>query len=119
MDEQQYFTIVDQHGKEQRCRVVLTFDSDDNDKSYVIFSQVDENGHETVGDLAALIFELNDDDEMVNFQQIETEAEWEMINEVLSTIIDEFDDEEEGQYFTVTDENGEDLDCEVVHKFYA
>lgn len=118
MEEQQFFKLPTKDGSEQLCRVLLTFDADDSDKSYVLFVQVDEDGNETVGEVSALTFELNDTDEMTNFQEIETEAEWEMVNEVLSAIIDEFD-EEESQYFTVTDENGEDLDCEVVHTFYS
>jgi len=111
MDEQ-YFKLTIENGEEQLCRVILTFDSDD--KSYVIFSQVDEDGNESVGDVSALTFELNDGDEMVNFKELETEAEWEMVNEVLATIIDEFEDV---QYFTVTDENDQDLECEVIHTF--
>lgn len=118
MDEQQYFKLTMENGEEQLCRVVLTFDSDEHEKSYVIFSQVDADGNESVDDVSALTFELNDNDEMINFKELETEAEWEMVNEVLTTIIDEFEDEE-GQFFTVTDEHGEDLSCEVIHTFYS
>lgn len=118
MDNQdQFFKITNEHGKEQLCRVVLTFDSDDNDKSYVLFAQVDENGNESVGDISALTFELDDKDEMINFKELESDSEWEIVNEVLATIIDEFEDD--AQYFTILDENDEELDCEAIHTFYS
>lgn len=53
--------------------------------------------------------------EMTNLQPVETDAEWEMINEVVLTLLDEF--EEEPQLITVTDEEGKDQVCEVIHTF--
>lgn len=52
---------------------------------------------------------------MTNLQPVETDAEWEMINEVVLTLLDEF--EEEPQLITVTDEEGKDQVCEVIHTF--
>ena len=53
--------------------------------------------------------------EMTNLQPVETDTEWEMINEVVLTLLDEF--EEEPQLITVTDEEGKDQVCEVIHTF--
>ena len=111
-EETQEFIIIDDNGKEQTCRVVLTFDAEE--KSYVLFSLVDEEGHAILGDLSAMTFDYDDTSgEMVNLQSVETEAEWEMINEVVLTLFDEF--QEEPQLITVTNDNGTDQLCEVIH----
>ncbi|WP_320939692.1 DUF1292 domain-containing protein [Lysinibacillus capsici] len=113
-EETQEFMIIGKDGKEQQCRVVITFDAED--KSYVLFSLLDETGQEIPGDLSAMTFDYDDNTgEMTNLQPVETDAEWEMINEVVLTLLDEF--EEEPQLITVTDEDGKDQVCEVIHTF--
>ena len=113
-EETQEFLIVGENGKEQKCRVVFTFDAEE--KSYVLFSLIDEDGNEIPGDISAMTFDYDDNNgEMTNLQPVETDAEWEMINEVVLTLLDEF--EEEPQLFTITDEDGADQVCEVIHTF--
>jgi len=113
-EETQEFLIIGENGKEQKCRVVFTFDAEG--KSYVLFSLIDEAGNEIPGDISAMTFDYDDNNgEMTNLQPVETEAEWEMINEVVLTLLDEF--EEEPQLFTITDEAGADQVCEVIHTF--
>lgn len=114
IEETQEFMIIGEDGKEQKCRVVFTFDAEE--KSYVLFSLMDEAGNEIPGDISAMTFEYDDNTgEMTNLMPVETEAEWEMINEVVLTLLDEF--EEEPQLITVTDEEGKDQICEVIHTF--
>ncbi|KOP72441.1 hypothetical protein AMS59_16050 [Lysinibacillus sp. FJAT-14745] len=113
-EETQEFLIVGENGKEQKCRVVFTFDAEE--KSYVLFSLIDEEGNEIPGDISAMTFDYDDNNgEMTNLQPVETDVEWEMINEVVLTLLDEF--EEEPQLFTITDDNGADQVCEVIHTF--
>ncbi|MDM5249418.1 DUF1292 domain-containing protein [Lysinibacillus sp. G4S2] len=113
-EETQEFLIIGEDGKEQKCRVVFTFDAEE--KSYVLFSLIDENGNEIPGDISAMTFDYDDNNgEMTNLQPVETEAEWEMINEVVLTLLNEF--EEGPQLITVTDEDGTDQVCEVIHTF--
>ncbi|GLC88508.1 DUF1292 domain-containing protein [Lysinibacillus piscis] len=113
-EEIQEFFIVDAEGKEQKCRVVFTFDAEE--KSYVLFSLIDADGNEIAGDLSAMTFDYDDNTgEMTNLQPVETEAEWEMINEVVLTLLDEF--EEEPQLITVVEEDGNEQVCEVIHTF--
>ncbi|QDP99493.1 DUF1292 domain-containing protein [Lysinibacillus fusiformis] len=113
-EEIQEFMIKNEDGKEQKCRVVFTFDAEE--KSYVLFSLIDADGNEIPGDISAMTFDYDDNNgEMTNLQPVETEAEWEMINEVVLTLLDEF--EEEPLLITVTDEEGNDQVCEVIHTF--
>ncbi len=113
-EEIQEFIMVGEDGLEQHCRVVLTFDAEE--KSYVLFSILDEHGEEIPGDLSAMTFDYDDNSgEMINLQPVETDLEWEMINEVVLALLDEF--EEEPQLITVIDEEGRDQICEVIHTF--
>lgn len=113
-EEIQEFILIGEDGKEQTCRVVFTFDAEE--KSYVLFSLIDEQGNEIPGDISAMTFDYDDHTgDMTNLKPVETEAEWEMINEVVLTLLNEF--EEEPQLITVTDEEGNDQACEVLHTF--
>jgi len=112
MDEQN-FKIQLEDGTEQECRVIMTFDSDDH--SYVLYSIVDKDGNDT-DEVSALRFELGENGEMTDFASLETETEWEMVDEVLNTLIAEFGDGEE-DFFAISDENGDEVVCEVIHRF--
>lgn len=112
--EEQYFVIPNGKGG-QRCKAILTFDSDVHNKSYVLYVQVDESGNEISEEILRGSFEYDDNDEIMNFAEIETEEENNMVDEVFAT----FFDDEEVQYFTITDENDEEIDCEVIHTFYS
>lgn len=110
---EEYFNIPTEDGSEQRCRVVITFDTDDH--SYVIFTIVDEKGNESE-EVSVLRYELDENGRMTNFTPLESEEEWEMADEVLNTLVDEFG-EENHNFFTVTDENGEEIACRILHRF--
>ena len=112
MDEQ-FFKLPLEDGTEQLCKVIITFDAEEF--SYVLYAIIDEAGNESE-EILALRFELGENGEMTDFAPLETESEWEMVDEVLNTLIAEFNDGEEN-YFTISDENGEDIICEVLHRF--
>ncbi|KGR90736.1 hypothetical protein CD30_10270 [Ureibacillus massiliensis 4400831 = CIP 108448 = CCUG 49529] len=112
MDEQ-LFTVVTEDGTEQTCNVIFTFDSEE--RSYVLYSLVNENGEEST-DVSALRYELDENGQMTNFSSLETDEEWEMVEEVLNTLIEEFTDDLTN-YFTITNENNEEVICEIVHRF--
>jgi len=65
-EETQEFMIIGKDGKEQQCRVVITFDAED--KSYVLFSLLDETGQEIPGDLSAMTFDYDDNTQLPFYQ---------------------------------------------------
>ena len=81
MDDQ-IFILTNEAGEEQHCRVVFNFETDEH--SYVLFTLVDENG-ESISDVTALRYELDENGEMADFADLETEEEWAMVEEVLNT----------------------------------
>jgi uncharacterized protein YrzB (UPF0473 family) len=97
MSEQQnnHITIIDENGNEQLCEVIHTFDSEELGKSYVLYSLIgaeeDENGAVEIFASAYTPAENGEDGEL---QPIETEEEWDLIEDVLNALEDELDDEE-------------------------
>lgn len=93
--EQRHITIVDDNGNEQLCEVLHTFDSEEFGKSYVLYSLVgaeeDEDGQI---EIFASSFTPSENGEDGELQPIETEAEWDFIEDVLNAMEDELDDEE-------------------------
>ncbi|MFF5995567.1 DUF1292 domain-containing protein [Lysinibacillus sp. KU-BSD001] len=114
MDEQ-IFILTNDAGEEQRCRVVFNFETDEH--SYVLFTLINENG-ESTSDITALRYELDENGEMASFEDLETEEEWAMVEEVLNTLVAEFD-QDQLNFFTVAGEDGEDIVCQVLHRFEA
>jgi len=95
-EEERHITIVDEAGNEQLCEVIYTFDSEEFGKSYVLYSLVGaEEDDDGQIEIFASAFTASENGEDGELEPIETEAEWDLIEEVLNTLEDEFDDEEE------------------------
>lgn len=93
-NEEKYITVIDEAGNEQLYEVLFTFDSEEFNKSYVLYfpagSEEDEN--EEI-EIHASSYIPNDEGEEGNLQPIETEEEWDMIEEMLNTFLDEEEEE--------------------------
>ncbi|MFC4320883.1 DUF1292 domain-containing protein [Litchfieldia salsa] len=88
-------TVIDEQGNEQLCEVLFTFESEEFKKSYVLYYPVGaENDDEEDIEIHASSFNSNENGEDGELQPIETDEEWDMIEEMLNTFLDE---EEEGE----------------------
>jgi uncharacterized protein YrzB (UPF0473 family) len=87
-------TVIDENGNEQLCEVLFTFESEEFKKSYVLYYPLgaDEDDSEDI-EIHASSFSPNDNGEDGELEPIETEEEWDLIEEMLNTFLDE---EEEG-----------------------
>jgi uncharacterized protein YrzB (UPF0473 family) len=83
MDEKT-FTVIDENGKEIEYEVVLTFKNDEFNKSYVIYKLPGDENEEVF----AAIYDESDSSGG-DLIQIETEEEWDMVDEVLNSFLDE------------------------------
>lgn len=88
-------TIVDEEGNEQLCEVLFTFESEEFGKSYVLFQQVGEYDEEEGPEIHAYAFTPTEDSEEGELIPIETEEEWDMVEEMLNTFYDEQEEENE------------------------
>ena len=89
-DEREFFVVTDEEGDEMKCEIILTFESDEFDKSYVVYQVADDDS----GEYYAASFDPETEDEG-RLHQIETEAEWALVEEVLESFFDDDESDEE------------------------
>ncbi|MEG2322096.1 MAG: DUF1292 domain-containing protein [Bacilli bacterium] len=85
-DEKMTFSVVDDTGKEVECEVLFTFESDETNKNYIVYTDntSDDDGNTKV---YASIYTPGEDD--LKLEPIETEKEWKIIETILSEIQEE------------------------------
>jgi len=104
--DKEYLVVTDENGNEIECEIIMTFTSDEFGKSYVVY-QV--NGDEE-GKYYAASYDPDDDDEGKLFE-IETDEEWDLIEEVLEDFLEKGDeDEDEDNDDDEDDDEDEDED---------
>ena len=81
-------TLVDEEGNEELYQILLTFESDDFNKNYVLVYPAAADEDEEV-ELFAFSYENPDEDLEGQLSDIETDEEWDMIEEVLGAFLDE------------------------------
>ena len=85
MEEVMTFTGTDAEGNNVEYEVLLTFDSEETKKSYMIYTDntLDEEGNTKV---YASIYVPNEDLENTVLSPIETDKEWSMIEAIIEEI---------------------------------
>ncbi len=80
------FTVIDDKGNEIVCDVLFTFDSDETNKSYIVYTDntLDENGNIKV---YSSIYDPNNPNSKL--EEITSEKEWKIIENILSTLQEE------------------------------
>ena len=91
-NEEYAFTVLDENGKEVECEVIVTFESDETGKNYIVYTDntLDENGCTKV---FASIFDPNSDDMVL--QPIKTEKEWAIVELILEELQSEYNEGED------------------------
>ncbi|MGL4972387.1 MAG: DUF1292 domain-containing protein [Culicoidibacterales bacterium] len=94
MMEKELLTIIDENGAEVLCEVLFSFDSTDFNKSYVIYYPfgVEEDAEGNLPLYAATFDpEVGMDGKLL---PVTTEEEWDMIEELVATFLEEEEEEE-------------------------
>ena len=83
MDKKNVFTVINDEGKEVECEVLFTFDSEETNKSYMVYT---DNTTDTDGNVKvyASVYDPNGDN--TELLPIETEREWKIIETILESI---------------------------------
>ena len=93
-DKEQQITLVDEHGNEELYNVLFTFDSEDYGKSYMFLYPSDAEDYAEV-DIQAYSYipdaDGNADEGQLN--EIESDDEWKMAEEVLNTFLGDNDED--------------------------
>ena len=84
MEFKDKFTLKDEYGNETEYDVLLTFDNEETDKSYVVYTDhsQDEDGN-------IQVFANSYVKGSTSLDTIETDREWDIIDKILETIQEE------------------------------
>ncbi|WP_071130584.1 DUF1292 domain-containing protein [Enterococcus timonensis] len=94
-EEKEFITLVDDEGNESLYEILLTVDGQEEfQKNYVLVypAGIDEDD-DTEIELQAYAYTENDDGTEGELEEIETDAEWDMIEEVFNTFMADEDEE--------------------------
>jgi len=92
MENKNFFTVVNDEGKEVQCEILFTFESEETKKNYIVYTDntTDKDGNVKV---YASIYDPNG--ETTELQPIETDREWKIIETILESIQEESKKNEE------------------------
>ena len=93
MENKNQFTLIDEEGKKVVYDVLFTFDSEETNKSYIVYTDntLDEEGNIQV--FASTYQKV--EGTTTKLEAIETEKEWKIIETILNTIQETVKDEQE------------------------
>ena len=90
MEEKMTFKLKNNEGKEVEYEVLFTFDSDETNKSYIVYT---DDSKDDEGKVRVFASSYVPGDEITELLPIETEKEWKIID----TILDELQKEAKGE----------------------
>lgn len=89
LDVNERIVIPDENGEEHLFETLFTFEVDETNKSYVAVIPIEQKDAEQV-DVYAFRYELSgDQDDDIALYEIESDEEWELVEEMLHTIAEE------------------------------
>lgn len=89
LEENERIIIPDEKGEEHLFEVLFTFDVDDTKKSYLAVVPVEQKDDDEVEVYAFRFEENGGKDEDLALFPIETDEEWDIVEEMLHTLSDE------------------------------
>ncbi|WP_249871014.1 DUF1292 domain-containing protein [Oceanobacillus saliphilus] len=90
LEEKERIIIPDENGDEHLFEVLFTFDVDETEQSYIAVVPAEQAEEEEV-EVYAFRFEEQDNEDFTLFP-IESDEEWELVEEMLNTLAEEDDE---------------------------
>ncbi len=90
-EEEDRIIIPDENGEEHLFDILFSFDVEETDKSYIVVQPVEsseEEDEEEEAEVFAFRFDGDLDGEF-NLYPIETDEEWDMVEEMINTFVEE------------------------------
>jgi uncharacterized protein YrzB (UPF0473 family) len=88
------FQVINDEGKEVTCEVLFTFDSDETKKSYIAYT---DNTLDEVGNIKVYASIYDKTGETKELLPIESDKEWQIIENIFSKLQDKVSEEEKGE----------------------
>jgi uncharacterized protein YrzB (UPF0473 family) len=97
--EMNTLTVIDENGQELEFEILFTFDSPEYNKNYVVYMSTDEADLDEDGypEIHVSSYTVNEDGEGGGLEPIEDEAEWEMVEEIVASFIEEMEEEDDDE----------------------
>lgn len=86
------FTLIGEDGKEVEYDILFTFDSDETNKSYIVYTDKSRDEAGQIQVYASIYDPKNPNSKL---ETIESEKEWKVIETILSTLQDEIKKKQE------------------------
>ena len=80
------FKVIDKDGNEIECEVLFTFESDETKKNYIVYT---DNTKDEIGNIKVYASIFDPNSETTKLDPIETEEEWNIIENILETLQEE------------------------------
>lgn len=93
--EKERIVIPDENGEEHLFEVLFTFDVEETSKSYMVLEPVGASDADEEVEVFAFRFEDGEDEEDIALFPIETDEEWDIVEEMLNTFSEQEEDEEQ------------------------
>lgn len=91
--DHEHITILDEEGNEELFEILLTFESEDFEKSYVLVYPAGSSEEDEI-EIQAFSYQENEGGLEGTLSPIDSEEEWDMIEEVLNTFVEEDEDDQ-------------------------
>ena len=80
------FTLIDEKGNEVEYDVLFTFESEETNKNYIVYT---DNTKDETGNIEVYASIYDPEDPNSKLEAIETEKEWKVIETILETLQEE------------------------------
>ena len=84
--ENNTFKVINEEGREIVCDILFTFDSEETNKSYIVYT---DNSKDEAGNIQVFASIYDPKQESPKLEPIETEQEWKIIETILNTLQEE------------------------------
>ena len=84
--EENSFTMKDENGKEIKYDVLFTFQMEETNKDYIVYT---DNTTDKEGNIQVYASVYRNEEGKINLESIETDNEWKTIETILKTIQEE------------------------------
>lgn len=86
MEEKNTFQVLDENGEEVTCEVLFTFESEETQKNYIVYT---DNTTDKDGNVRVYASIFNPEAENTELIPIESDREWKIVETILESIQEE------------------------------
>lgn len=80
------FVVINDEGKEVECEVLFTFESEETNKSYIVYT---DNTKDEIGNIKVYASIFDPSSDTTKLDPISTDKEWNIIENILETLQEE------------------------------